>query len=61
MRRLAIQTIMNNNTIEIDGVKVMVCGDGVDQLPESDIQALREFIQYRKNRNKKKIKAESAD
>lgn len=48
------------NVIELDGVKMMVCG-AVSELPESDIQALREFIQYRKNRNKKNIKAKSAE
>jgi len=41
-----------NKVIDIDGVKVMVCGDDGQELPESDIEALREFIQFRKARKR---------
>lgn len=40
--------------IDIEGTKIMVCGEVGHGLPESDMQALREFIQYRKQRALKK-------
>ena len=55
---------MKSNIIDINGTKVIVCGANGRKLPESDIQALREFIEYRKKRSlarksKKKIEFNS--
>lgn len=55
---------MTNNIIDINGTKVIVCGANGKKLPESDMQALREFIEYRKKRSlirksKKKVEFNS--
>lgn len=42
--------------IEIDGVQVRVQRTGKGALPESDIQALKEFVAYAKARAERKSK-----